>query len=122
MIPSRLVLISGGFPYPGIKNSELTRLLKKGYRMEKPDTCSEEWSVTFILVELVGGSSSLVNFVSSFCRSKRGFEGYYYTSFKKITFPRGNYQAIVLRQKHSFILLFTTKFSSEHLKLFFNFS
>ncbi|XP_078363420.1 fibroblast growth factor receptor 2-like [Oculina patagonica] len=33
----------GGFPYPGIKNSELMRLLKRGYRMEKPDTCSEEF-------------------------------------------------------------------------------
>jgi len=33
----------GGFPYPGIKNRELMRLLKRGYRMEKPDTCSEEF-------------------------------------------------------------------------------
>ncbi|KAL9980681.1 hypothetical protein ACROYT_G009299 [Oculina patagonica] len=33
----------GGFPYPGIKNTELTRLLRRGYRMEKPDTCSEEF-------------------------------------------------------------------------------
>ncbi|KAL9980675.1 hypothetical protein ACROYT_G009288 [Oculina patagonica] len=33
----------GGFPYPGITNRELMRLLKRGYRMEKPDTCSEEF-------------------------------------------------------------------------------
>ncbi|XP_078362125.1 uncharacterized protein LOC144646412 isoform X5 [Oculina patagonica] len=33
----------GGFPYPGIRNRELMRLLKRGYRMEKPDTCSEEF-------------------------------------------------------------------------------
>ncbi|XP_078362132.1 uncharacterized protein LOC144646418 [Oculina patagonica] len=33
----------GGFPYPGIRNSELMRQLRRGYRMEKPDTCSEEF-------------------------------------------------------------------------------
>ncbi|KAL9980680.1 hypothetical protein ACROYT_G009297 [Oculina patagonica] len=33
----------GGVPYPGVKNRELKRLLKRGYRMEKPDTCSEEF-------------------------------------------------------------------------------
>ncbi|XP_078362117.1 uncharacterized protein LOC144646410 isoform X2 [Oculina patagonica] len=33
----------GGFPYPGIKNSEIMTLLRRGYRMEKPDTCSEEF-------------------------------------------------------------------------------
>ncbi|KAL9980676.1 hypothetical protein ACROYT_G009289 [Oculina patagonica] len=33
----------GGIPYPGIRNRELTKLLKRGYRMEKPDTCSEEF-------------------------------------------------------------------------------
>ncbi|KAJ7380809.1 hypothetical protein OS493_007191 [Desmophyllum pertusum] len=33
----------GGFPYPGIRNRELMRLLKRGYRMEKPDMCSEEF-------------------------------------------------------------------------------
>ena len=75
MILSWFALISGGLPYPGIKNSELMRLLKRGYKMEKPDMCSEELWVTFTLVELVGGSSSLVNFASSFCRSKRDFEG-----------------------------------------------
>ncbi|XP_078362112.1 uncharacterized protein LOC144646406 isoform X2 [Oculina patagonica] len=33
----------GGFPYPGVTKKELIRLLKSGYRMEKPDTCSEEF-------------------------------------------------------------------------------
>ncbi|XP_078381578.1 fibroblast growth factor receptor 2-like [Oculina patagonica] len=33
----------GGFPYPGIRNTEIMRLLKRGYRMEKPDTCSDEF-------------------------------------------------------------------------------
>ncbi|KAL9980663.1 hypothetical protein ACROYT_G009275 [Oculina patagonica] len=33
----------GGFPYPGIRNSELMRQLRRGYRMEKPDTCSDEF-------------------------------------------------------------------------------
>ncbi|XP_078362114.1 uncharacterized protein LOC144646407 isoform X2 [Oculina patagonica] len=33
----------GGNPYPGIKNRELMRLLRRGYRMEKPDVCSEEF-------------------------------------------------------------------------------
>jgi len=32
----------GGTPYPTIDNKELLRLLKGGYRMEKPDTCNEE--------------------------------------------------------------------------------
>jgi len=33
---------TGGTPYPTIDNKELLRLLKGGYRMEKPDTCNEE--------------------------------------------------------------------------------
>ena len=33
---------SGGNPYPGINNKELYKLLRTGYRMEKPDTCSNE--------------------------------------------------------------------------------
>lgn len=32
----------GGNPYPGISNKELYKLLKTGYRMEKPDMCSDE--------------------------------------------------------------------------------
>ncbi|XP_078379553.1 uncharacterized protein LOC144662584 [Oculina patagonica] len=32
----------GGNPYPGINNKELYNLLKTGYRMEKPDTCSDK--------------------------------------------------------------------------------
>ena len=33
---------TGGTPYPAIDNKELLRLLKDGYRMEKPDTCDDE--------------------------------------------------------------------------------
>lgn len=33
---------SGGTPYPTINNRELLRLLKGGYRMEKPDICNDE--------------------------------------------------------------------------------
>ena len=36
------VVVLGGNPYPGINNKELYNLLKTGYRMEKPDTCSDE--------------------------------------------------------------------------------
>ncbi|XP_022779617.1 fibroblast growth factor receptor 2-like [Stylophora pistillata] len=32
----------GGIPYPGISNRELYKLFKSGYRMDKPDICSEE--------------------------------------------------------------------------------
>ncbi|XP_078365914.1 uncharacterized protein LOC144650130 [Oculina patagonica] len=32
----------GGNPYPGINNKELYNLLKTGYRMEKPETCSDK--------------------------------------------------------------------------------
>ena len=35
-------LITGGFPYPSIQNEEFLSLLKRGYRMEKPDNCSPE--------------------------------------------------------------------------------
>ena len=31
----------GGTPYPTISNRELLRLLKSGYRMEKPENCAE---------------------------------------------------------------------------------
>ena len=39
---SDLTCIQGGIPYPGISNRELLRLLKSGYRMEKPAICSDE--------------------------------------------------------------------------------
>ncbi|KAJ7388501.1 hypothetical protein OS493_037226 [Desmophyllum pertusum] len=32
----------GGVPYPTFTNPELYRLLKTGYRMERPDMCSDE--------------------------------------------------------------------------------
>ncbi|KAM7444124.1 hypothetical protein ABFA07_007175 [Porites harrisoni] len=32
----------GGVPYPTLTNTELYRLLTSGYRMEKPDMCSDE--------------------------------------------------------------------------------
>ena len=32
----------GGVPYPGVSNAELLPLLKRGHRMEKPDSCSSE--------------------------------------------------------------------------------
>ncbi|XP_031561076.1 fibroblast growth factor receptor 2-like [Actinia tenebrosa] len=32
----------GGTPYPSINNRELLKLLKEGYRMEKPETCDTE--------------------------------------------------------------------------------
>lgn len=32
----------GGTPYPTVNNRELLRLLKNGYRMEKPDICNNE--------------------------------------------------------------------------------
>ena len=34
--------LTGGVPYPGTSNAELLPLLKRGYRMEKPDNCSSE--------------------------------------------------------------------------------
>ncbi|XP_073248537.1 receptor-type tyrosine-protein kinase FLT3-like [Porites lutea] len=36
------IVTLGGTPYPTIDNRELLRLLKNGYRMEKPDTCNDE--------------------------------------------------------------------------------
>ena len=39
----------GGFPYPSISNDDLLKRLKTGYRMEKPENCSDE--VYFIMLE-----------------------------------------------------------------------
>ncbi|XP_067657376.1 tyrosine-protein kinase receptor torso-like isoform X1 [Haliotis asinina] len=36
------IVTLGGCPYPGIPNKDLFRLLKDGYRMEKPENCSHE--------------------------------------------------------------------------------
>ena len=38
-------LLLGGFPYPTISNEQLLPLLKSGYRMEKPENCSQEMYV-----------------------------------------------------------------------------
>ena len=35
----------GRTPYPTINNRELLRLLKTGYRMEKPEICNDEMYV-----------------------------------------------------------------------------
>ena len=43
--PSSLIIkfdISGGTPYPGISHAQLHNALKTGYRMEQPNTCSDE--------------------------------------------------------------------------------
>ncbi|XP_015758345.1 PREDICTED: uncharacterized protein LOC107337647 [Acropora digitifera] len=36
------IVTLGGTPYPALDNRELLKLLREGYRMEKPDTCSDE--------------------------------------------------------------------------------
>ncbi|XP_050405188.1 tyrosine-protein kinase receptor Tie-1 [Patella vulgata] len=36
------IVTFGGNPYPGINNKDLLQELKKGYRMEKPENCSQE--------------------------------------------------------------------------------
>ncbi|XP_050396679.2 fibroblast growth factor receptor 1, partial [Patella vulgata] len=36
------IVTLGGCPYPGIPNENLFKLLKDGYRMEKPDNCGQE--------------------------------------------------------------------------------
>jgi len=38
----------GGFPYPSIQNEDLLSLLRRGYRMEKPDNCSSDVYVTLM--------------------------------------------------------------------------
>ncbi|CAH3173609.1 unnamed protein product, partial [Porites lobata] len=39
----------GGVPYPTLTNSELYRLLGTGYRMERPDMCSDDVATFFTL-------------------------------------------------------------------------
>ena len=48
---------TGGFPYPTIQNEEFLPLLKKGYRMEKPDNCSSE-----VYVKIIIEANVVVNF------------------------------------------------------------
>ncbi|XP_067031687.1 uncharacterized protein [Acropora muricata] len=36
------IVTLGGTPYPALDNRELLKLLREGYRMEKPDTCCDE--------------------------------------------------------------------------------
>lgn len=36
------IVTLGGSPYPGIPNEDLFRLLKDGYRMDKPENCSPD--------------------------------------------------------------------------------
>ena len=35
------ISISGGSPYPEFSNQELLKKLKSGYKMEKPDNCTQ---------------------------------------------------------------------------------
>ena len=35
-------LYTGASPYPGVDNRDIYPLVKSGYRMEKPDMCSDE--------------------------------------------------------------------------------
>ena len=37
-----ICLFVGHYPYPALSNQQLLRMLRSGYRMEKPDGCSEE--------------------------------------------------------------------------------
>ena len=41
------VVTLGGTPYPTIHIRDLLKALKGGYRMERPDNCSEEMLVSF---------------------------------------------------------------------------
>lgn len=55
-------LLSGGTPYPGIKNSELSSLLKTGYRLERPQSCSEELYVFNQIFQCTGFYNFLLKF------------------------------------------------------------
>lgn len=37
-----IFFLAGGSPYPLLNNADLVGLLKTGYRMEKPDLCSDD--------------------------------------------------------------------------------
>ena len=41
-----IIFLPGGVPYPTLTNTELYRLLGTGYRMERPDMCSDDVYVT----------------------------------------------------------------------------
>lgn len=36
------VILSGGYPYPTMSNRDIIDLLSRGYRMDKPELCSDE--------------------------------------------------------------------------------
>ena len=40
--------LPGGVPYPTLTNTELYRLLGAGYRMERPDMCSDDVYVSLL--------------------------------------------------------------------------
>ena len=43
-----ITFLPGGVPYPTLTNTELYRLLGAGYRMERPDMCSDDVYVTLL--------------------------------------------------------------------------
>ena len=43
-----IIFLPGGVPYPTLTNTELYRLLGTGYRMERPDMCSDDVYVTLL--------------------------------------------------------------------------
>ena len=43
-----IIFLPGGVPYPTLTNTELYRLLGAGYRMERPDMCSDDVYVTLL--------------------------------------------------------------------------
>lgn len=46
------IVMLGGNPYPGIAPERLFNLLKTGYRMERPENCSEEMQVSCSFVAI----------------------------------------------------------------------
>jgi len=59
----RLILIRsylGGTPYPTINNRELLRLLKTGYRMEKPEICNDEMYVMTVYLDYSASHVSII--------------------------------------------------------------